>query len=237
MSSLMRLFITAAIAAAVLSVLSVLSSSWPRLTSRTTPVRPTPSVSAGADRSGRVVLAVRTKDCQIKVQTAKEDIFLEDKISRRLGLTVCEEVETGSVSLSGKYFAYTSVSADLETQLRLYAVEFRRDLLLDNFGSMAVADLRFLPYDRLAVLSGYFGSFGAEWLGQYLKIYKVDEIFAGGSLPAEEALKPGENNSTTLVLPDVGRDYRRLVVEKNSVKILDERKDVLASYEAESFFR
>lgn len=183
--------------------------------------RPTPS-SATADGERIIASEVTVEGCKIKVTTNKREIFLNTSFLESNPQTKCYQFVLNPVSPSGKYVVFQDISGGLDSQIRVYSVGNNKDVYLDVLGSSTIKYMDFLPDDRLAVINGYFGYFGKEWLGQWLRIYDIPSLFNNypNSVDSQyNYFKLSDGNPTVVDLPDKGVDYASFSIDGRTIKL------------------
>lgn len=196
--------------------------------------RGAPSPTKKEFRSERIISAALLPDCRIKVSTNFREFYIETSVFRLGTKRDCETKSVGSFSYSGKYLAFDSVSGGVDSEVRIFSLELERDVSLDVLGSSAISEVKFLLFDKLAVLNGYYGYFGKDYLGQYLRVYDLPVLLKAYRPEKDGDLSSRLNEETlrTVSLPDVGRDYRKIEVSGPRFDVLDERGKRLKTFES-----
>lgn len=165
---------------------------------------------------------VTLEGCKIKVTTNKREIFLNTSFLESNPQTKCYQFVLNPISPSGKYVAFQDISGGLDSQIRIYSLDHNKDISLDVLGSSTIKYVDFLPDDRLAVINGYFGYFGKEWLGQWLRIYDTPNLFNKYPDNVDQQynyFKLSDDSLVVVDLPDKGVDYTSFSVDGKTIKL------------------
>lgn len=181
-----------------------------------------PPSSLAVDGEKIIASEVTLEGCKIKVTTNKREIFLNTSFLESNPQTKCYQFVLNLVSPSGKYVVFQDISGGLDSQIRVYSLGHNKDIALDVLGSSTIKYMGFLPDDRLAAINGYFGYFGKEWLGQWLRIYDIPSLFNSYPDTVDSQynyFKLSDDNLAVVDLPDKGTDYASFSVDGRTIKL------------------
>lgn len=167
--------------------------------------------------SVKIISSEVTSDetCRVKATTTGGDIYLKPSFPKG---TKCYQFLLNQVSNSGKYLAYEDLSGGIDSMVKIYSADLNESFQLVVLGTSTILDMKFLPDDRLAVLSGYPGSYDE----QFLNVYNIPVLFANLSKnidPQYRYFINYDENGYHQKLPEVGQDYKSLVIQDGYLRI------------------
>ena len=173
----------------------------------------------------RIVSAEITKDCKLLVTTSLgERKTAADIFDRGYGDVVgCREGLVTRVSPSGRYVAFEDVSGGVDSMTRIYSLEQDRTTTLSVTGTSVIADMEFLPDDRLALLNGYPGS--DEYHLGVSDIPQLYERYDDFLLPLEDIYYFADTTVKSLDLPRRGLEYEDVEVSSGEIKVYEKGAD------------
>lgn len=177
---------------------------------------PTPIKQPGTEKI--ISSEVTVEGCKIKVNTTKDEVFLDTNFLEFNPQTKCHQFVLNRVSPSGKYVVFQDISGGVDSMLQVYSLEHDEVVQLDVFGTSDIFDISFLPDDKLIALYGYKGIYKE----QYLKVFNLSGLFLAYPSNIDKQYKYFTNlaqNSKNITLPDIGKDYFSLLVSGGKLKI------------------
>ena len=198
----------------------------PKLTEEETTVSPTLEPSE-IGREKIIKVEQVPNQCKIKIITSEKELFSETNLYR--SGVICQSLLT-SISPSGQFLAYQDVSGGVDSMVGIYWVKDNSNFVLGIYGTAQIFDFLFLPDDKLAVLYGYKGIYDQQYLVTY-DVAGLFKTYPAGLHPSYKMFTNLDKYSLIITLPNVKKDYQKLFVTGQKLRIKDSQGKVLQEYD------
>jgi hypothetical protein len=176
-----------------------------------------------------ILSAVQNTDCNIDLTTNYKEVVLETEIDFVTD-GECLFTNVGSISDSGKFFAYKDVSGGVDSMFVLYILDYDKTMTLGVLGTSYIMDWIFLEDDKLAVIHGYLDNFDQQSLVLYDTPMISMNFNKNVRYNSDHFVPDNISYLSTIRLPNTGETHWNIDVEGEYIQTFGETGVLLSQH-------